>query len=60
MLEVLKKLLERDAPQTAAAIAGGLPVKAKPLIKMEYRVWRHAEQRWEDAKPVDSIEVIIS
>lgn len=55
MLDRLRKLLE-----TQAQTGDGWNLKAKPLVKMECRVWREKEQRWEDGPPIESIEVIIS
>lgn len=55
MLKHLRKLLE-NKPE-----GSGWDLKVKPLIKMECRVWREKEQRWEPGPPiVESDEVIIS
>ena len=54
MLDRLRKLLE------AQTQTDGWNLKVKPLVKMECRVWREKEQRWEDGPPIESIEVIIS
>ena len=55
MLDRLRKLLE-DQVQAG----DGWNLKVKPLVKMECRVWRDREQRWEPGPPIESIEVIIS
>ena len=63
MLVRLRKLLEQKAVVQAGStieVRPGIHLKAKPLIKMECRVWREKEQRWEDGPPIESIEVIIS
>ena len=63
MLDRLRKLLETQAQVQAGStveVRPGIHLKAKPLIKMECRIWRDREQRWEDGPPIESIEVIIS
>ena len=54
MLDQLRRLLEQK-PE-----GSGWNLKAKPLIRMESKVWREKEQKWEDGPPIESVEVIIS